>query len=280
MIVISAAHPHTRLALPAVEALSSNPILFSQFPPLTTVLTKFSDAITTTSAPEGFNKDQLISTLSKSVLPYLTGLEACRSGKAKTISPAATPAMLSSWAQATRSITTALPTAQLFPLVDMWRLAMLDPVAANWLGTTLATAAPNPLFAILTQACDALSSTSAQAPTRNTVLVTLRLLANALGAPTLSMALCAMPAARTQVLEVLVPSLLHDDAQVRTAAASAVFNVAAALQRRRVDRVKAGRSDAVRDELDGEWEVELASAIVEAIQREVNSEDVGTLLLL
>jgi hypothetical protein len=56
-----------------------------------------------------------------------------------------------------------------------------------------------------------------------------------------------------------------------------VFNVAAALQRRRVDRVKAGRSDAVRDELDGEWEVELASAIVEAIQRELNSEDVGTL---
>jgi hypothetical protein len=275
LTLFAAAHPHTRLSLPAVEALSSNPILFTQFPPLVTVLAKFTETINRASVPDTLNKEQLVTTLSKSMLPYLASLEAFRSGKAKMISPAATPALLVTWTQVTQALTTGLPTAQLFPLADLWRLALLDPAVTTWLSTTLATTGPSPLYALLTQAADALSNPNAQSSGRNTVLVSLRLLANALGAPMLSVALCAMPKARMHVLEVLVPSLLHEDAQVRTAAASVAFNVAACLQRRRVDRVKAGRSDAVRDELDGDWEVELASATVEAIQRETKSEDVG-----
>jgi hypothetical protein len=258
-----------------VEALSSNPILFTQFPPLATVLAKFSDSINNTASTNGLNKDNLIGTLNKSVLPYLSGLEANRTGKSKTIQPAASPVMLNAWTQATHALATGVPTAQLFPLIDLWRMAMLDPAVTTWLSALLASSAQNPLFTILTQVSDALANPSAQTATRNTILTTLRLLANAIGAPSLSVALCSREDARTRILEVLVPSLLHDDAQVRTAAASLAFNVAAVLQRRRVERVQKGISNAVKDELDGEWEVEAVSAVIEAIQRETQSEDVG-----
>ena len=43
------AHPHTQLSLPAVETLSTNPILFSQIPSLDNLVAKlasFVDAVT------------------------------------------------------------------------------------------------------------------------------------------------------------------------------------------------------------------------------------------
>lgn len=70
--------------------------------------------------------------------------------------------------------------------------------------------------------------------------------------------------------DVLVTSLLHSDLNVRTAGASLVFNVAAWVQK--------GRSKADGDGVeDGDWEMELMSAVVEAIDREglEGSEDVG-----
>jgi desumoylating isopeptidase 1 len=76
--------------------------------------------------------------------------------------------------------------------------------------------------------------------------------------------------------DVLVPGLLSEDAAVRTSAASLAFNVAGWMQRGRVGREEGGGGEGVReDEEDGEWEVEMVSAVVEAIERETNSEDVG-----
>ena len=73
----------------------------------------------------------------------------------------------------------------------------------------------------------------------------------------------------------LVTTLLHDDAAVRTAAASLAFNVAAYLQKGRVDKVKNGGSEVQGIEEDGDWEVEMVSAVVEALNREKSSEEVG-----
>lgn len=73
----------------------------------------------------------------------------------------------------------------------------------------------------------------------------------------------------------LVTTLLHDDAAVRTAAASLAFNVAAYLQKGRVDKVKNGGGEVQGIEEDGDWEVEMVSAVVEALNREKSSEEVG-----
>lgn len=79
---------------------------------------------------------------------------------------------------------------------------------------------------------------------------------------------------------VLVQAILHEDKLVRVAAASVAFNVAAWVQRGRVARIQGGgnepNSGGMReDEEDVEWEVELVSAIVEALEREKESEEVG-----
>jgi hypothetical protein len=78
---------------------------------------------------------------------------------------------------------------------------------------------------------------------------------------------------------VLVQTLLHQDRLVRVAAASLAFNVGAWVQKGRVARIKGeGVVDGIREgEEDGEWEVELVSAVAEALAGEEESEDAGEL---
>lgn len=56
---------------------------------------------------------------------------------------------------------------------------------------------------------------------------------------------------------------------VRSAAAGLAFNFAAAVGKARQGGEAQGKSD------DGDWEVEVASALVEAVGREEGSEEVG-----
>ena len=82
-------------------------------------------------------------------------------------------------------------------------------------------------------------------------------------------------------MSVLVQTLLHQDRLVHVAAASLAFNIGAWVQRGRVARAKGGREDAVdgicADEEDGEWEVKLVNAVVEALAGEEESDDAGEL---
>lgn len=99
----------------------------------------------------------------------------------------------------------------------------------------------------------------------------LRLLSNAFASPKLAKTLFSTM--RAELTDVLVPSLLHVDGAVRMAAASLAFNVAAYFQKGRVDRLKGNVISVQEDE---EWEVEIVSAVVEALDRETKSEEVGT----
>ena len=77
----------------------------------------------------------------------------------------------------------------------------------------------------------------------------------------------------------LIASLLHPDATVRTASASLAFNIAAVLQKERVDAVKSGRGTQVDSEMDlGDWELEVITAVIEALDREKDNEEVGMYL--
>ena len=177
--------------------------------------------------------------------------------------------LLVAWSEASRTLSSTLTPAQLFPLVDMWRLALLDDAVGAW----CASAGPaSPLRVFLTTAATALEG--AQTDARNYVLVTLRMLANAFACAALVRTLLAAGAMRALTTRVLVSSLLHADAAVRTAAASVAFDVAAFLQKSRVDQVHGAGAAAALEE-DGDWEVELVSAVLEALSGESESEDVG-----
>ena len=164
-----------------------------------------------------------------------------------------------------------LPPASMFPLFDIWRLAILEP--------TTARATLTPFFKVLASTIETMSSSP-----RATLLTLLRLTTNALGTSSLSRSLL-LPAgahdARAALTSVLVQTLLHQDRLVRVAAASLAFNVGAWVQRSRVARIKGEEAgDGIRaDEEDGEWEVELVSAVAEALAGEDESEDAGELYL-
>jgi len=267
-------HSHTKLSLPSIEALSMNPILFTQVPALDSVnnkLLSFIDAATSWLSTAPQSQSQIKQTLSQAVLPYLKSEFPPGNSKTSSSSTAkASPGLLVPWARVTTTLTDALPPAELFPLVDLWRLAILDPSVASWCASIPITkSSPDPIAVFLAKATYVLDGPNAP---RNYILTVLRLLSNTFSNSKLTQFLLSGDT-RTEVTSLLVSTLLHEDAAVRTAAASLAFNVAAYLQKGRVDRVKGGVSGADSAE-DGDWEVEIISAVIEAIDREKGSEEV------
>ncbi|KAI1793297.1 PPPDE putative peptidase domain-containing protein [Ganoderma leucocontextum] len=269
-------HPHTKLSLPAVEGLSMNPILFQQVPPLDTVSSKLVASIDAAASSSDIQVAK--KTLTTTVLPYLKLRLPDKKAAGKKPAVPTTPQLLTSFSATTKTLSAVLAPAQLFPLVDMWRLAVVDDAAAaNWLAIPTN---PNPdvLQLLLEKALEDLdaSDPAQKSAGRNYILTVLRLLANGFVHPALGRALLsrASPAGkRSQVTRVVVAALLHEDAAVRTAAASLAFNVAATVQKSRIDRLRGGAA-LVAVEEDEEWEAELVSAVLEALSNEVQSEDV------
>ena len=172
------------------------------------------------------------------------------------------PAVVFAFGRTIAALVVDLPAASMFPLFHVWHLAILEPIIAKVKLT--------PLVKVLTANSESVSSSP-----RVTFLTLLRLIMNALGMP-LSRSL--FPAggqeARAALTSVLVQTLLHED---RRAAASLGFNVGDWVQKSRVARIKGEEvADEIRtDEEDGEWEVELVSAVAEALAGEEESEDAG-----
>ena len=264
------AHPHTKLTILALDKVSTNPILFTQVPALDTVSAKLGGFLDSASSiiPRTAVVKQ---TLTNDLIAFLKGRFSSDS-KAKQASVSAQD--LSKWTEATKAVLNALPPAQLFPLTDMWRLALLDETVSNWCVTVSGTA--DPLQAILLKAVATLSNAEAQAASRPYVLTTLRLFSNAFSNDALSRSV--LVSKRTAVTSLLVSSLLHTDGSVRTAAASLAFNIAAFLQKSRLESVRARYGPFAGSDEEGEWEIELVSAVLEAIANEVHSEDIGALL--
>ena len=111
------------------------------------------------------------------------------------------------------------------------------------------------------------------------------MLCNAFSHSILSQKLLANNVTREKITgQVLVPSLLHQDGLVRTAAASLAFDVSTVFQKLRVESVRNGKRirpydvDVAKDEM-ADWEIEMVSAVIEAIDREKENEEVGEFIL-
>ncbi|KAH6911566.1 thioredoxin family protein [Coprinopsis sp. MPI-PUGE-AT-0042] len=263
-------HPHTSVSLPAIKALSINPILFTQVPAIDTVIAKLSGFIDSASWPASAHQSPAAvkEVLSGNVATYLKARSAA-AGKAPP--PAATPGLLVHWSQVTETLVSVLPIETLFPLLDIWRLALLDPATGTWISTS---PSPNPVTTFLPMAIESVQTPSKQS--RNYNLIILRLFSNCFASPQGSRWLMSSPV-RERLTHVLIPSLLHEDAAIRTAAASLAFNTASYLQKLRIEAVQAGRRwnvDTEGGEAMVDWQVEMASAIVEALEREKENEEV------
>jgi hypothetical protein len=263
------AHPHTSLSLPSVERLSVDPILFTNVPALDSVNTRllsFIDAVDSWPHTAAQSQSQVKQTLSQAVLPYLKLNNPLSKTKTK-----ATPGILVQWARVTATLTEVLQLVDLFPLVDMWRLALLDPSVSSWCASlAINKSSPDPLSTFMAKAVSALSQSDAP---RNYILTVLRMISNAFSNPALTRVLLSGQS-RKDVTLLVVMTLLHDNAAVRTAAASLSFNIAAYLQKERLGNSQGGaRAEGLEE--DADWEVEMVSAVIEAIDRENGSEEVG-----
>ena len=185
--------------------------------------------------------------------------------------PSATPEILAPWAQATSVLADVLPAASLFPVVDLWRLALLDPAVGTWISSDPSLQDPIKTF----------FDKCINDPTvieRSYILTLLRLLSNAFSTPVLSRRLLTVYKGK-MTTDILLPNLTNADLLVRTAAASLAFNVAGWVQRGRSVRVPGVETNfdegMLEAEEDGEWEVEMILAVVNGIGQEDTSEDVG-----
>ncbi|THH01928.1 hypothetical protein EW026_g855 [Hermanssonia centrifuga] len=265
-------HPHTLISTPALDSVTTDPILFTQVPALDVVLSKLTSFIDNASPP--IPSSPLIKqTLSGMVIPYFKARFPATSNNKAPKGPSATPQLLTKWTEITRTLTNALPAAQLFPLVDLWRLALLDEVVGSWCASS-SGGTSDLIRIILTKALSSLSSPSDPSTTRNYILTTLRMLSNVFVTALLARDLLSGVGKRNSVTALLVASLLHQDAAVRTAAASLAFNVSAFVQKGRLEQVRNKYGPFAGAEEDGEWEVEFLSAVLEALQNETQSEDI------
>ena len=209
----------------------------------------FIDAVPTWSGST--TKEDTKQVLAKNIIPYLKARESS--------SPPIVP--FEPWHGATISLANNLSTGELFPVADIWRIALLGTAVCGWSATK--TGLESPIVVLLSKA---------EGAPRNYTLVLLRMLSNAFANKILAREL--LLSSRSSITAILLAALSHEDATVRTAAASLAFNMIAHLQRLRVEKVR-GNSEGDDASENEEWEIEMAFGLLEAIGREKASEEIG-----
>ncbi len=145
-----------------------------------------------------------------------------------------------------------LAASDLFPLVDFWRISLVDPNFSKH----LITGTSEPFASILNKALQVFDNPflSPSNP-RNFFITLLRMLSNAFSSPEMGRHVLS-PSLREPVTRTLVQSLLHPDSAVRTGAAGLAFNVVAYQQTPLVEYHRGGtKGDAPPDaNVDADWE--------------------------
>lgn len=270
------AHPHASLPLRATRSLSLEPILFTQSVNFDAVQSKLFSFIDHSTLSDE-QKKSIESRFSSPIIPYLKIKAEEREGKGKSsASIISASTVCEAWRVTTKDLIANLQVKDIFPMVDLWRLTLLDNSISQWCATTAAASGTSPPHEILERVASALRNEE-QVP-KPVLLTTLRMAANMFTQTVLARTILVTRSNNhhTSLTTLAISSLLHDDAIVRTAAASLVFNMVAFYQAPRMDALRSGRRGEAEEEGDGEWEVELLSAFLEATKMEFKNEDVCT----
>lgn len=255
-------HPHRKLYLPAVEAVPTNPILSANLPNFTALIGKLEGFTAVSKDDVGLLKSQVVPVLDKK--GDLSDAQAMTTYKTLT-------------GISMRLVSTLKP-EETFPAIDLWRVGLLNSKFVTALTVNLGPTAQSPeepLSAIVTLAATTLKNQSSSTP-KPFLLTVLRLLTNILAPLPLSNLLLACPSPspslhgmQEKIVSITVDSLLHPDQSVRSAAAGVAVNLAGYRH-----RLAKEQGTGAEDGDEHEWEVELASALIEAISKEAD-EDVG-----
>jgi desumoylating isopeptidase 1 len=260
------AHAHSPLSLPYLEAVSTEPIMFKAIGSLDAVATKLFHFIGASELPAE-EKARMKDTIESATLPFLK-LQILPSGKSAVKPLSALAPMLTEWTEASKTLISTLPTEQLFPLVDLWRIGLLSPTVGIWVSGQHAST-PDITSTFIH---DFLKKAELKPLPRSFILTLLKFFSNAFSVSPLSQRLLAPGPLREKLTDLAISQLLEEENQIRATAASLVFNIASCTQ---TQRAETGRSHSIRrfhEGLDAEWEIEVVSAVIEGIRREENEE--------
>lgn len=234
-------HPHMKVKLPTLRGLSLSPILYEQKPNFDAAITKL----------ETFKKEGKIGPALQKAKPHLKTLV-----DANKLSQAEITTIF----QEVDTLLQELQSSQCFPLFDMLKFAVLSPKVAE-----LAAESLNREDNIVS---NILSKGTSGSLTRPTQITLLRLLCNCFTNPILAGRLLSEHKARDKVSSILVQALLEEDNTIRVAAGSLAYNTACWLRKQRKNWVDDRASDEAGYQEREEFEIELCSALLEALERE------------
>lgn len=214
-----------------------------------TLSTKLTSILGPSSLPS-----EVITTLSKTVIAYLAALPAPPARATGNLAPN----FVQKWTAATAQALEKLEKKDWFPVLDLLRLGLARDLSRLAASADFVSFFPQ----LITRITSAETLDLADKPL---VLTLVRLVSNALPAPSLAASLLS-PSALEGVTRVVIRALLDQDKGVRSAGAGLAWSL--------VGRVWKSRESG--EQFGGEeWEVEVASAVLEALGREVESVDVG-----
>ncbi|RUP47209.1 DUF862-domain-containing protein [Jimgerdemannia flammicorona] len=267
-------HPHTLIqSLRHIPSLSTAPILFSAIGNLDSLFGKL-DSVAKDAGAE-------ISPDERSVLDKVKALLVQK----KEGKPPATDLNVDKWDATFARLLFILPLQNHFPLLDLLRLLLLEKRVAAFYSRN-----PDTIIEVLqrvnvTNDAPANVDGTQNNPPKSLVLMTLRVVCNTFSNPALpeTHLLSPSPAAhRASLTALLVSSLLSTDATVRQTAASLAFNIAAWVAHGRTGENVGGASGTVATAAawveDEDWEIEVASAVVGAVETETEEEIVHRLV--
>ncbi|KAM0789136.1 hypothetical protein ACM66B_003189 [Microbotryomycetes sp. NB124-2] len=264
-------HPHSRIALPEIQALSRQlaPITYISFPSLPTLQTKLDQALSTSSlSPE--SRD----VLSSQTIKYLSDLPQSQ--------PPTTPIdseYVSNWSRATlEALESINQPSNVFAILDCHRLALARD--SERLGSSKMTTYDQFLKSLVNKVNDDNKLSSCQDKAFNLTLI--RLLSNFLLSKELTTKLLfnkfefgdKQGRVRDGVVQICVRGLLSQESSVRTCAAGLSWSVVAKVYEARDN----GQRDGGEEEEDEEFVIELTSALVESLGRERDGQVVHRLV--
>lgn len=230
------AHPHTLLRLPTLRRPHRTPVTYSKIPPIDKLISKM--------GPSG--QDPAVGALKA----FVTSRQ--QSGAVDARLPA-----LPDLSAFIIKCFGSSPPEDLFPVVDLFRVALVDPRLSGYFAEDSA----HTVLTILTKVTDLGSSCPYQLR-----IVTLHMACNLFSSTLFPPKLLSEQSLSVPLLQLVTSSLLDiDHPAVRVAAASLAFNIAAINNQRRVSEQD--------DLLPQDGQVELVASLLEAMGREMESKD-------
>lgn len=229
-------HPHTLLRLPTLQRLHKTPVTYTKIPPIEKLIAKM--GATGTNPAVGALKD-FITTRQQSgaVAAPLPNLPAVTTFISKSLQT--------------------LPPESLFPIVDLFRLALVDPRVSGYYAEDTSETA----FGIL----NTVNRLDTSCPYQLRI-VTLHMACNLFSSQLFPIKLFLAPSYSTPLFQLVTSSLLDNDhPPVRVAASSLAFNIAASNHQQRIQ----GNADSLPESS----QVELVASLLEAMGREKESKD-------